>query len=1032
MTLGGTSQGCDHAITLEAGSLPTWRPTYRMSPAELQEVQKQLDDLLDKGFIQPSVSPYGAPILFVRKKEGTLRMCVDYRALNKQTVRNRYPLPRTDELLDQLHGAAVFSKIDLQSGYHQVRVKAEDVPKTAFRTRYGHFEFKVLPFGLTNAPATFMAFMNDVLRPYLDKFVVVFLDDILIYSRNEEEHLGHLQLVLEKLREHKLYAKQSKCAFLLEEVEFLGHIVSKHGIKMDGAKVQAVAAWPSPANVRDVRSFLGLIGYYRKFIKDFSRLAAPLSELTKKDISFSWGSEQEASFQALKAAIQSAPVLACPDSTKPFILYTDASNLATGAVLLQPDNDSNPRPLAFLSHKLLLAERNYTVGEMELLAIVHALRTWRCFLEGADFTVYTDHLNLATFMKSPTLNGRQARWATFLQQFLPGMEIKYKRGADNLADPLSRRPDHAAAAAEDAAASHAAYNNGPAGDAGVTSADVRMLGSNMLSVEGALPTRRTTGVLPAGKAGDQGATLTPDAAREDSLVDNTAAAAATAAANTAAATALYLLNVETSIWSTDLERKLQAAYSDMSNTGDQDFIAQLPDKDTYNVQGLWFKGAKIIVPPSLQQFFIAEHHNSAISGHLGRDKTLAALAANCWWPTMSADVAHWCKTCNDCQRNKPGNQAPAGLLRPLPVPVRPWESISMDLMTDLPVTADGFDSIVVFCCRLSKMVHFVPCCKTVTAPQLAQLFVQHVFRLHGMPATIVSDRDPRFTSHFWRTVFTLLGTQLNMSTAFHPQTDGQSERAFRTLQQMLRSFVNPKQNDWAEYLPLLEFAYNHSKQASTSFSPFSVCYGMQPATPFSRALPSSGHVPAADSFVSELQNTMRAAKQAVHVAQARQAAAADRHRRADVKYAVGDIVLLDNQNLNLHVPCPKLSSQYSGPFAITSVDGVNVTLQLPDTWQIHPTFHQSLVKPFYGQPPDEEQPGPVPAADVDDPDVFEIEHIRDKRVTGRGKNRLVQYLVKWKGYPESDNLWQDAATMGDSADLVDAYESGTRRRRTRI
>ena len=399
-----------------------------MSPAELLEVRKQLDDLLSKEFIQPSISPYGAPILFVRKKEGSLRMCIDYRALNKQTIKNRYPLPRTDELLDQLHGAKVFSKIDLQSGYHQVRVKDSDIEKTAFRTRYGHYEFKVLPFGLTNAPATFMSFMNEVLRPYLDQFVVVFLDDILIYSKNQDEHMEHLRLVLEKLREHHLFAKQSKCAFLLEEVEFLGHVVSSQGIKMDAAKVKAVADWPQPASVRDVRSFLGLIGYYRRFIQDFSRLAAPLTELTRKDINFYWSSEHAAAFNALKAAIQTAPVLATPDPTKPFILYTDASIMATGAVLLQPDNDNKPRPLAFLSHKLLPAERNYTVGELELLAIIHALRAWRCFLEGADFVVYTDHLNLSTMMKAPTLNGRQARWATFLQQFLPGMEIKYKRG----------------------------------------------------------------------------------------------------------------------------------------------------------------------------------------------------------------------------------------------------------------------------------------------------------------------------------------------------------------------------------------------------------------------------------------------------------------------------------------------------------------------------------------------------------------------------------------------------------------------------
>ena len=337
----------DHAIKLEPGAEPAWRPTYRMSPLELQEVKKQLDDLLAKAWIQPSVSPYGAPILFVRKKEGSLRMCVDYRALNKQTIKNRYPLFRTDELLDQLHGAAVFSKIDLQSGYHQVRVAEDDVYKTAFRTRYGHFEFKVLPFGLTNAPATFMSFMHDVLRPYLDEFVVVFLDDILIFSKNEAEHLAHLKLVLQKLREHHLYAKLSKCAFGLQEVEFLGHIVTKDGIRMDEGKIAAVRDWPTPACVRDVRSFHGLVNYYRKFIRDFSRLSAPLTDLTKKDVKFIWSEEQEAAFQALKAAIQTAPVLATPDLTQPFTVYVDASTTATGGVLLQHDALNQLHPVAY-------------------------------------------------------------------------------------------------------------------------------------------------------------------------------------------------------------------------------------------------------------------------------------------------------------------------------------------------------------------------------------------------------------------------------------------------------------------------------------------------------------------------------------------------------------------------------------------------------------------------------------------------------------------------------------------------------------
>ena len=562
-------------------------------------------------------------------------------------------------------------------------------------------------------------------------------------------------------------------------------------------------------------------GYYRRFIQDFSRLAAPLTELTRKDTNFYWSSEHAAAFNALKAFIQTAPVLATPDPTKPFILYTDASILATRAVLLQLDNDNKPRPLAFLSHKLLPAERNYTVGELELLAIIHALRAWRCFLEGTDFVVYTDHLNLATMMKAPTLNGRQARWATFLQQFLPGMEIKYKRGADNLADPLSRRPDYAATAAAAAPASgddtNTAYPSGCSQDWAKSGFPIPATGNAPCGAR----EESTCGAAGEPSYGD-------NVHAEPAAAATTAAPPAAAAPSTQLATAATKLHaVETSIVSVELEQQLQAAYNE-----NPDYIESVRDEDFYLLHGLWYRGPRLVIPPCLQRSIFDEHHCTKYAGHLGRDKTRAAIAATCWWPSLAADVGDWCKTCPECQKNKPGNQAPAGLLRPLPIPSYPWESMSMDLMTDLPTTAEGHDSIVVFCCRLTKMLHFVPCCKTVTAPQLASLFVQHVFRAHGLPKNIVSDRDPRFTLHFWKTVFTLLGTTLNMSTAFHPQTDGPSERAFRTLQQMLRSYVSPRQNDWEECVPLLEFAYNNSKQASTGFSPFVLCYGRAPATPF--------------------------------------------------------------------------------------------------------------------------------------------------------------------------------------------------------
>ena len=306
-----------------------------MAPKELKELQLQLQELLDKGFIRPSSSPWGAPVLFVKKKDGSLRLCIDYRQLNKATIRNRYPLPRIDDLFDQLQGARCFSKIDLRSGYHQLKIRQEDVPKTAFRTRYGHYEFLVMSFGLTNAPAAFMDLMNRVFKPFLDKFIIVFIDDILVYSRSTEEHEVHLRVALQTLREKQLYAKFSKCEFWLDKVAFLGHVVSREGIHVDPSKVEAVKGWLRPTTVTEIRSFLGLAGYYRRFVKDFSKLAAPMTRLTRKDVKFEWSDACEQSFQALKDRLTSAPVLTLPEGSGGFAVYCDASRVGLGCVLMQ-------------------------------------------------------------------------------------------------------------------------------------------------------------------------------------------------------------------------------------------------------------------------------------------------------------------------------------------------------------------------------------------------------------------------------------------------------------------------------------------------------------------------------------------------------------------------------------------------------------------------------------------------------------------------------------------------------------------------
>jgi hypothetical protein len=863
----------DHRIELIPGSTPPSRPTIRLSATEMDELKKQLAELVKAGFIQPSKSPFGAPILFVKKKDGTMRMCIDYRALNNITIKNAYPLPRIEELFDRLQGAKYFSKIDLRSGYHQIRIDPQDVPKTAFRTRYGHFEFLVLPFGLTNAPGTFMHLMHQTFREFLDDFVLVFLDDILIFSRTLEEHEQHVAQVLKKLREHKLYAKESKCEFFQTEVEFLGHRVGRDGVRMMEDKVKAILDWPTPRKVVDVRAFLGLAGYYRKFIRDFSRIAIPLSQLTKDSVKFEWGPAQDDAFRALKAAIAKEPVLILPDPKLPFVVHTDASGFATGAVL-QQDQGKGLQPIAYLSKKMLDAETRYPVHEQELLAIIVALKAWRHYLMGVKFriTVKTDHKSLQHFVTQPQLSSRQVRWQEILADY--NFIIEHVEGtANGVADGLSRRADHQEARELVAAAI-------------------------VLFAEETVPPHRIS-----------------------------------------AATTL-LADIKEAI---DADPAYRAELNKRRTRGDPLQV----------VGGFLRLKDRLYIPNdlALQTRILQECHDAPTGGHLGKDKTLEQVKRRFYWPGMDKTIVAYVTTCDACQRNKPSQQSPMGPLMPLPIPESPWQWVSVDLITNLPRSRSGNDAIVVFVCRLTKMVHYVATTTNVTAPQLATLFMREVVRLHGVPEAILSDRDPRFTAHFWRAFWSQLGTTLTMSTAYHPQTDGQTERANRTLEEMLRSRINFAQTDWDEHLSMAELAVNNAQQASTGFSPFYLNYGKEVELPLDRAVaelrPTNN--PEAATRIRRLHDDLARAHENLERAQQRQARYANQHRR-DVTFKVGDQVLLSTEHLKMlgsEKRTPKFTFRYLGPFKIKRVVNANAyELDLPPTMQIHPVLNIDRLKQY--------------------------------------------------------------------------------------
>ncbi|KAL0151534.1 hypothetical protein M9458_053186, partial [Cirrhinus mrigala] len=727
--------------------------------------------------------------------------------------------------------------------------------------------------------------MNEVFREFLHRFVIIYVNDILIYSRNMAEHCQHVQQVLHKLRQQRLYLKLEKCEFHLPSVQFLGYVISAEGVQMDQGKVTAIQNWPQPTTIKELQRFLGFSNFYRRFIQNYSSITAPLTSLLRgKPKTITWNPAAHEAFHQLKKIFSTAPLLHHPDPQRPFTVEVDASTTGVGAVLSQAIGESPLlHPCAYYSRKPSPAEQNYDVGNRELLAIKLTLEEWRHWLEGI----------CSTFVKpGDSILGKPDGFCSLLDSTF---SITYRPGSKNtVADTLSRQ-------------------------------------------------------------------YAPDQPTEPETI------------------LLSDLIVSPIQWEPDLNIR--------NATLQEPAPPDCPE-------------GKIYVPQHLRLSLLRTAHQSLGSGHPGSQRTLSLLQSRYWWPSMRRDTIRYVQSCSVCAMSTSPRQLPTGKLVPLPIPQRPWSHLGVDFVTDLPA-AEGNTCILVAVDHFSKMCKFVPLKGLPTAMETAELLFQHLFRHFGLPEEIVSDRGPQFISHVWK-AFKLLGVSVNLSSGYHPQTNGQTERKIQELGRYLRSYCHGDQHSWNRFLLWAEYAQNSPPRhhRHDTFPP--------------------SNVPAVDYWFRESERVWDSAHHHLQRAVRQHKHFTDIRRRPAPNYQPGEQVWLSTRDLRLRLPCRKLSPHYIGPFTILrQINDVTIQLQLPPRYLIHPTFHVSLLKPFH--PSATEHPGAeveLPPPEVlDTPSIYTVHEILDSRCQGGH----LEYLVDWEGYGPEEWSWVARDDILDPSLLLDFH-----------
>jgi transposase InsO family protein len=933
---------------------------YRATPTVRAEMTKQIDEMLDAGIIEESSSCWQSPVVMVKKKDGSFRLAIDYRVLNKYTKITTFPLPRLDDVFDSIgeSKAQVFSKLDLLGAYWQLPMDPETAFKSGFVTNEGSYVFRRLPFGLVNAGSSFQMLMSKVLKGLNWKIVLAYIDDILVMSKNFEEHIQHLKLVFDRLREAGLTLKPSKCEFGVKEVTFLGHVISKQGIQCDKNKTEAVNSFPVPKNVHDIRSFVGLCQFYRRYIKSFSQIAAPLTQLLRNDVPFVWGDAQQKAFDTLKTSLTTSPILAYPDMQKDYVLTTDASIQAISYILSQLDNEGRERVISYGGRSLKAGEKNWPISELECLAVLEGIKHYHIYLANKKFKVYTDHRALVYLQNIKQGTGRLARWSVLLQGY--SFDIEHRRGIHNKnADALSRRDYPPQSITNDrdiedmlpsttqVSSTHAQVRESPEGNEVY---EVQFFYDSPDTVSSKPP---LIAVTEPEKRADIGQ-LQRDCNDFQAIIT-------------------YLETGELPEVA-KLARTVVHESSQYQMLNSVLFHFYQPRTRGLPAEQRLIK--QLALPKILREDCLLAYHDSKAAGcHLGIERTFIAIRNKYHWKHQYQDIHDYITSCDVCQRAKRHYHAHPAPLASMPVE-EAFSRLHIDIMGPLTKTKEGYKYLLVIVDSFTKWTESFPI-RTQEATEVADILYKEIFTRFGPPDRIVSDRGQTFVSKLVNAICQIFQVTRHVISSYHPCANSCVERMNQPIAQCLRTYCDEKQSNWADVIPSIMYALRMSPcSQTTGYSPYYLVFGREMRTPFDQALIPKDTLPQTvkqhvQKVLDNLEIARKIATENVLRVQEKSKERFDKNTKPP-PFALGDVVLLYTPRVPVGLS-KKLHNKWTGPFYIDKVTP-HYTFYLrwsKDDKPLKASVHANRLKLYmdprhrhHGQPI-VRQPDPVTAAPPD-------------------------------------------------------------------